>query len=311
MIWITTAVASLLATGAYAAPGSIGDASLAMSRTGLEARLVDVAMDTVERRQDTAVSFNSADWEAQTMAACTAALSQLSAATNPSGTAVCYNLPQLDTNTGKFMADLRLFQVSTPFGNFQDIAPKDVSGGVQYFGATAEVVSQTVNARGLSSKALAKRQTSSPTLLQTYVMKGQINKDQMVEPMTLGVIEPLVMPVVTLSAKNGAGQTVSTNVSSNEAAFVNGIFSSEVVLSDVARASLAVANVTAQLHNGTIAFVVPGVNILIFPVGLVVTGLWTVIGVCAYAFGTYERYGYREMYRRRKARDGKPASARI
>jgi hypothetical protein len=117
------------------------------------------------------------------------------------------------------------------------------------------------------------------------------------------------MPIFTLTATNAAGKTVSTNVSSNEAAFVNGIFSQEVVLSPFSLASLAVQNSTAELRAGSIAFVLPGVNILIFPIGLVITGFWTVAGVGAYAFGTYERYNYRESYRRRKAMAGSKSYA--
>lgn len=117
------------------------------------------------------------------------------------------------------------------------------------------------------------------------------------------------MPTVTLTGRSPTGQQVSTNVSSNEAAFVNGIFSNEVVMSDVSLASLAVDDQVAGLHNGTVAFVLPGVNILIFPVGLILTSIWLVVGVAFYAFGTYERYNYRDMYRNRKARDGKPGYA--
>ncbi|KAI1496042.1 hypothetical protein F5X99DRAFT_422427 [Biscogniauxia marginata] len=266
----------------------------------------------LEIRQAPDSGLNMTEWNADTMEACTTALSQLRTATNPSGMAVCYNIPSLDTNVGTFMADLRLFQVSTPSGDFQGIAPQDISGGVQYNGATASQVSRTVNARDTKNDSLVKRQSVSPTLLNTYMIVGQINADKMVQPMTLGVIEPLIMPTVTLSAKNALGQTVSTNVSSNEAAFVNGVFSNEVVMSDFGLASLAVSEVTEQMRNGTVAFVVPGVNILIFPVGLVVTSVWTVLGFAAYGFGTYERYGHRESYRRRKARlTGKPSSARI
>jgi hypothetical protein len=113
------------------------------------------------------------------------------------------------------------------------------------------------------------------------------------------------MPVVSLNGVNSAGTTVSTNVSSNEAAFVNGVFSQEVIMSDLALAQLAVNDVVAGLKNGTVAFILPGTNILIFPVGLVVTGLWAVVGISIYAFGTFQRVSYRESYRRRKARAGK------
>lgn len=276
----------------------------------LETRLEDVDSDSLQRRQTATTgdtSQNMTQWNTDTSAACMSALSSLMAASNPSGTAVCYNLFSLDTNAGTFMADLRLFQVSVPFGDFEGIPPADISVGLQYNGASVSPVSQGVQARDV-----AKRQSSTPTLLQTYMFVGQIDKAQMAQPMTMGVLEALVMPTVTLTGKNSAGQQVSTNVSSNEAAFVHGIFSSEVVMSDFSLASLAVDDITAQLHNGTVAFVLPGVNILIFPVGLVLTSIWLVIGVGFYGFGTYERYNYRDTYRSRKARvDGKPGYARI
>lgn len=114
-------------------------------------------------------------------------------------------------------------------------------------------------------------------------------------------IEEYVTPVVTLSAKNTAGQTVSTNVSSNEASFVAGALSTELVISTTAQAQIAVDLVVAGLANGTVAFVLPGVNLLIFPVGLVVTGTWFVIGLAVIGFGFFERVQYRETYRRSSA----------
>ncbi|KAI8959911.1 hypothetical protein F5Y11DRAFT_358865 [Daldinia sp. FL1419] len=246
-------------------------------------------------------------WNTDTTAACMTALSLLVAASNPSGAAVCYNLYSLNKNTGTFMADLRLFQVSTPFGDFEGIPPEDISVGLQYNGASVSPVGQ-----GAQSGNVTKREDSTPTLLQTYMFVGQIDKAQMAQNMTTGILEALVMPTVTLTGKNLVGKQVSTNVSSNEAAFVNGIFSTDVVMSDFMLAQRAVDNMTAQLHEGQIAFVLPGVNILIFPVGLMLTSIWLVIGFGFYAFGTYERYNYRDTYRRRKARaEGKPANARI
>lgn len=125
------------------------------------------------------------------------------------------------------------------------------------------------------------------------------------------LLEALVTPTVTLSAVNAAGATVSTNVSSNEAVFVAGVFSNDVVLSNTAKAQLAVDLVVSELKNGTVAFVLPGVNLLIFPVGLVVTGSWFVIGLVVIGFGFFERVQYRENYRRRVARAGTKATSRI
>lgn len=108
------------------------------------------------------------------------------------------------------------------------------------------------------------------------------------------------MPVVTLSS-TANGDTVSTNVSMNEAAFVVGVFSDEIVLSDTAQAQLEVDRLKEGLSNGTVVFQVPGIRIMIFPVGLIVTSLWLTLFVGVVGFGTFQRMNYREQFRRRTA----------
>jgi len=110
---------------------------------------------------------------------------------------------------------------------------------------------------------------------------------------------------VTLSAVNAGGASVSANVSSNEAVFVNGVFSKEVIMSDIARAQLAVNELVDGLGNGTVAFVLPGVELLIFPIGLIITGLWMLMGFAIYGLGTFERINHRHTFRTRKLREGK------
>lgn len=117
------------------------------------------------------------------------------------------------------------------------------------------------------------------------------------------------MPIVTLSGTNAQGQRVSTNVSSNEAAFVMGVFSQDIVMSSFRLAEVAVEAEVARLKNGTTAFVLPGVQIMIFPIGLIITGLWTVIFCVAYGMGTYDRYHFREAYKARMARAEKAGVA--
>lgn len=119
------------------------------------------------------------------------------------------------------------------------------------------------------------------------------------------------MPVVTLTAANASGQTVSTNVSANEASFVTGVFSQDIVMSDFSKAMLAVQEELAGLKNGTVAFVLPGVHLLITPIGLVVTCVWLLIFVVAYGVGTFERISYRDQYQRAVQRDNKRVVARI
>ncbi|KAK6082415.1 hypothetical protein SCUP234_04254 [Seiridium cupressi] len=310
MVWTGTFVASLLATGVHAGVGRMAGMA---PKSMMETRMEDEATPMLQKRQSSSInltpnqsSMNLTQWNTETSAACTTALSQLSVASNPSGTAVCYNIPSLDTNTGAFMADLRLFQLSSATGDFSSIPQQNIQVELQYNGASVSAVnSSTVQARDLERRAI------NPSPLQTYMFVGQIDQAQLAQPMTMGVLEALIMPTVSLKGVNAAGNTVTTNVSSNEAAFVNGVFSKEVIMSDLALAQLAVNEVVTGLKNGTVAFILPGVNILIFPVGLVVTGFWTFAGLAVYGFGTYQRISYRESYRSRKARAGKSSAARI
>ncbi|KAI0150708.1 hypothetical protein GGR57DRAFT_180926 [Xylariaceae sp. FL1272] len=310
MSWATVAIASLLLGQAYGAPGSGSVRLLSVGRETLENRMEGLAYAALESRQTAQTSNTTSDpdqWNTDTMAACMGSLSSLGAASNPSGMAVCYNLAQLNTNDGTFVADLRMFQVSTPSGAWAGISPQAMQGSVIFNGATASSINgQNVTqsnkaARDVEMERINKRQSITPTLLRNYTIVGQINAANMTGPMTLTVIEPLVMPVVTLTANGSAGQALSTNLSSNEAVFVNGIFSKEVVLSSVSSAQLLVDESLAQLQNGKIAFVLPGVNILIFPIGGVITGFWAFVGITMYAYCSWERYNYRESYRRRKA----------
>jgi hypothetical protein len=184
MIWTTTIAATLLAAGARA---SVEDMGAMAPRNLMEERMDDVASSMLQRRQSNSInltpsssSMNMTQWNTETSTLCTSALQQLSVASNPSGTAVCYNVPSLDTTTGTFMADLRLFQVSVPSGDFTNIPPQNIQVELQYKGASVSAVNQTiVQARGLEIRA------TSPTPLQTYMFVGQIDKTQLAQPMTM------------------------------------------------------------------------------------------------------------------------------
>lgn len=113
------------------------------------------------------------------------------------------------------------------------------------------------------------------------------------------------MPTFTLTANTPNGGAVSTNVSLNEASFLTGVFSQQVVLSDFSAAKLAVDDQIEALHNGTHAFVLPGTQLMIFPIGLVITSVWLAIGFVAYGIGTFERVGYAEAHKRRQRTAGR------
>ena len=112
-------------------------------------------------------------------------------------------------------------------------------------------------------------------------------------------MQQVLIPTFTLTAATANGSTVRTNVSLNEAAFLTGVFSQDVVLSDFAAAQAAVMDEMRGLSNGTVAFILPGTQILIFPVGAIITSFWLFLGLCAYGYGTYQRINYAESYRQR------------
>ncbi|KAJ3566813.1 hypothetical protein NPX13_g6995 [Xylaria arbuscula] len=148
MMWATTAIVSLLAGQALGAPSIVVREVLGSNRVSLERRMEDAAYGILERRQEntttttttTTGSVNMTQWDTDTVAACTDSLSTLLAASNPSGMAVCYNVVQLDTTLGTFMADLRLFEVSAPTGAWEGIPLQQMQGGVRFTGATASEI---------------------------------------------------------------------------------------------------------------------------------------------------------------------------
>jgi len=95
---------------------------------------------TVQLNPDGTINMDA--WDAETEAACQEALARLPVASNPSGTCICYNLPSLDTATGVFEADLRVYKLNDPSGAFSGIAPQDVQVGLMYTGASVSPVEQ-------------------------------------------------------------------------------------------------------------------------------------------------------------------------
>ncbi|PFH55659.1 hypothetical protein XA68_17866 [Ophiocordyceps unilateralis] len=244
---------------------------------------------------------NVTDYDKNTNAACIDALRKLPRSTNPSGNCLCYNLPSLDTNSGNFEADLRVFRVSDPRDDFVGISPSDINVGVQYTGASVTLASpqQIQNMLSRQSTIGRRQENRGPELVQSYMFVGQIDPNLLSNNLSLADLEIPLMPVFRLTAKDATGRTVSTNVSLNEASFVTGVFSDQVVQSDFGAAQAAVDNKRAAVRNSTAAFVLPGVQIMIFPVGLIITSVWVLIGVTAYGIGTYQRALYAKAWRRR------------
>jgi hypothetical protein len=115
--------------------------------------------------------------------------------------------------------------------------------------------------------------------------------------------------MVTLSGKTPSGTTVNTTLSSDEATFVNGVFAA--TSSTTITKSVVAPPMQTLVVTGSNPFVLPGLNILIFPIGAIITGVWTVLFIGTIAYGTIGRMQFREQYRRRTARALKGDLARI
>ncbi|KAF4125471.1 hypothetical protein GMORB2_4311 [Geosmithia morbida] len=245
--------------------------------------------------------INMTEWSANTKAACQSTLGSLPRVASPSGMAICLNLLSLDTRNGIFEADVGLYRASAARDAWVGVLAQDTDVNVNFANAQVTSVSEDqVSGMGLvGGKSLNARQADDePALLQSYMLIGQINEDQMKDNMTMSDFERLVMPNFSLTAPTTAGNLTS-QLSPNEAAFLTGVFSDMSPTSALALAQAEVDKQTQRLEDGEVAFVLPGTQLLIFPIGLIITLSWAVIGFAAYGFGTVERWRYREMYRER------------
>lgn len=168
-------VADMVAEGALTgrSPRSL-ESRMAASAQGhvVQARQLQVESDVQLNANG---SIDMAAWDEKVNAACLGALNKLSEATNPSGTCTCYNLPVLNTATGAFEADLRLYQLSTARDDFAGIPPEDVQVSLSYNGASVSPVSAST----AQMKVSRRQQTPDVKLLQTYLFVGQIDKDRL------------------------------------------------------------------------------------------------------------------------------------
>ena len=120
--------------------------------------------------------------------------------------------------------------------------------------------------------------------------------------------EKILLPAVTLTGVNSMGKMLNTTLSSTEASFVNGVFADATTTTTKAFAASPPLQTLVVASNQP--FVVPGLHILIFPIGGIVTGVWAVLFIATLVYGTFGRIQFREQFRRR-ARGSKGDVARI
>lgn len=130
------------------------------------------------------INFNTPEWNTSTYTACTQALSKVDKTSNPLGMLGCYNVPFLDKNTGVFEADLRLYQITPPTGQFTGVASRDISIGLLYPAASVSSSTNSVK-RSLEGHLDARQNGGQIAELQQFQFIGQINKT-----LTLSQLKP-------------------------------------------------------------------------------------------------------------------------
>ncbi|KAL9580828.1 MAG: hypothetical protein Q9212_004255 [Teloschistes hypoglaucus] len=256
-----------------------------------------------------AISSSPSAWKNQTMDACVRSLNALNGkASNPTGLAACYNIQSLDSKTGIFNADLQLYRVAAATGNWVSLMTRAVNVGLSYSDATVAPgssnrkraeASTSAEPRLLGGTRVRRATAAVPSMVQEMSFVGKINANRLRDLNDTAKVHVLLIPRIALTGTDKDGQAVSTELSSNEASFVNGMFAIKSASSTSPGAPTSSAAAKAA------TFVLPGRTLGIFPVGLIITSVWTLLFVATVGYGTMERIRFREAYRRRvKYRQG-------
>ncbi|KAF2435472.1 hypothetical protein EJ08DRAFT_580324 [Tothia fuscella] len=264
-----------------------------------------------------AASISPAEWNAQAEQACmTSVMSLRGKATNPAGLAVCYNVPYLDQAKGVFEAELRLYNISAPSGDFLGVTPAMMMVTLQYQGATIQKSNGVLPVKR-DTIALVERQMqmaglATPTgtampngilmpsevAIRKYV--GQVNKGLMMPGMNLTQFQPLLVPQISISGMSPtSNRLVNTSLSSTESSFVAGIFSRAAgnITDPKSLLGQPADQLAAAAAGKPTPFVVPGLSLAVFPVGLIITGMWVLLFATAVGLGTMGRIQFRHQYR--------------
>ncbi|KAH7052000.1 hypothetical protein B0J12DRAFT_710254 [Macrophomina phaseolina] len=261
-------------------------------------------------------------WNTQTKAACDAAMVGLAMQPdNPSGLAVCYNIPFFNNRTGVFEAELRMYNMTPPFDPWTGVTAADISMTLSYQSATVQAANSSnapPSKRDLDSTlawppikedSLARRQSSpgGPQEIKVLMYVGQVNQNILDGTQSAPEMQDLLVPTVKLTARSPQDRSpLETTVSATQASFLNGVFSQRSTnTTSASDASISnVANAVSFLIPGyrLAPLEVPGLSLpipLLFPVGMIITLVWAVAFFVVVGYGTVGRIRFRDQYRRR------------
>ena len=107
------------------------------------------------------------------------------------------------------------------------------------------------------------------------------------------VARSLLVPTISLSGTNQDGSPLKTQISIEDASFVNGIFANQSPRNEASKSPKS-----ASISNGEIPDL-PNNRLAAFPTDLIIVSAWTVIYITITGYGTISRIRARETHRRR------------
>jgi hypothetical protein len=267
----------------------------------------------------TAISTTSAvdeteSWDKTTEAACLKALDDKGNATSsPCGMAACYNIKYFDNVTGVFQAELRLYRMAPATGNWAAMKSEGVNVTVSCKGASIATGTMQMGKRDGTVESPPQMQrlrifrrspSSPPKTLQKMYFYGEVQENLMSQIQSDDSARSLLAPTIAFSGIGADGTPLLADLSAKGTSFVNGMFSPTQLAASSGPGSDA-------RPAGDAGFVMPGRTLSIFPVGLIITGVWTVMFLVTISVGTVDRVRFREAYRRRMKRELGQATRRI
>ncbi len=120
-------------------------------------------------------SIDQGQLDATISAACNTALGPIKSVQNEAGLLGCYNIPFLNTNTGVFEADLRLYQLSQPSGAFAAVKSTEISVQLSYPNAAFSTLPQSTPSAKRDLHLEPRQNPESMNELQNFLFVGQVS----------------------------------------------------------------------------------------------------------------------------------------
>jgi hypothetical protein len=121
-------------------------------------------------------SIDQGQLDATISAACMKALGPIKSVSNDAGFLGCYNIPFLNTNTGVFEADLRLYQRSQPSRAFAGVKATDISVQLSYPNAAFSTIPQGAPKAKRGVDLESRQNAGGMNELQNFLFVGQVTQ---------------------------------------------------------------------------------------------------------------------------------------